>query len=46
MDFIGRFLGFSPDHGDGSFEAMLLLVLVILVTGVVMAFFHKRYERN
>jgi hypothetical protein len=46
MDFIERFLGFSPDHGDGSFEAMLLLVLVILVTGVGMAFFHKRYERN
>jgi len=24
LDFIERYLGFSPDHGDGSFEAMLL----------------------
>ncbi len=21
MDFIEKYLGFSPDHGDGSFEA-------------------------
>jgi hypothetical protein len=26
VDFIERLLGFSPDHGDGSVEAMLLLV--------------------
>ena len=46
MDFIERYLGFSPDGGDGSFEAMLLLVLVTVVTGAGMAFFHKRYEHN
>ena len=27
MDFIERNLGFSPDKGDGSFEAMLIIVL-------------------
>ena len=46
MDFIERYLGFSPDGGDGSFEAMLLLVLATVVTGVGMVFFHKHYERN
>ena len=46
MDFIERFLGFSPDHGDGTLEAMFLLVLVIIISGMVVAFIHKRYERN
>ena len=46
MDFIERYLGFSPDGGDGLFEAMLLLALVTVITGVGMAFFHKRYEHN
>ena len=46
MDFIERYLSFSPDGGDGSFEAMLLLVLVTVITGVGMAFFHKRYVHN
>ena len=32
MDFIERHLSFSPDDGDGSFEVMLLTVLVMLVT--------------
>jgi hypothetical protein len=34
MDFIERYLGFSPDHGDGSLEAMLLLALVTIITGI------------
>ena len=46
MDFIQRFLGFAPDHGDGRLEAVLLLVLVTIIPGIAMAFFHKRYERN
>jgi hypothetical protein len=46
MDFIERFLGFSPDHGDGSVEAMLLLVPLIIITAIVMVFFYKRYERH
>ena len=41
MDFIERYLGFAPDHGDGSFEAMLLTMLVIVVAGVGLVFFGK-----
>ena len=49
MDFIERYLGFSPDNGDGSFEAMLLLVLVTIITGISLGFFRKHdvgKERN
>ena len=41
MDFIERYLGFSPDHGDGSFEATLLIALVTTITGVATYFFQK-----
>jgi hypothetical protein len=34
MDFIERQLGFSPDDGDGSMEAMFLTVLVMIITVV------------
>lgn len=30
MDFIERYLGFSPDGGDGSIEAIALVLLVTL----------------
>ena len=46
MDFIERYLGFSPDGGDGSFEAMLLIALVTVITGAGMAFFRKRDVRD
>jgi hypothetical protein len=46
MDFFERYLGFSGGRGDGMLEAMSLLVLVIIITGIVMAFFHKHHERN
>jgi len=32
MDFIERHLGFSPDDGDGSMEALFLTVLVMIIT--------------
>jgi ABC transporter substrate binding protein len=32
MDFIERHLGFSPDGSDGSMEAMLITVFVMIVT--------------
>jgi hypothetical protein len=32
MDFIERHLGFSPDGGDGSVEALLITVLVMIIT--------------
>jgi hypothetical protein len=38
MDFIERYLGFSPDNGDGSFEAMFLIMLVVFGTGLALAF--------
>jgi hypothetical protein len=53
MDFIERFLGFAPDHGDGSLEAILLIGLVIIITGTALGFFdrdkvhvRKRADRN
>jgi uncharacterized protein (UPF0333 family) len=46
VDFIERLLGFSGGRGDGSLEAIFLLALVIVITAIVMVFFHKRYERD
>jgi hypothetical protein len=46
MDFIERYLGFSPDHGDGSLEAMLLLALVTTITGIAVGFFRKHDVRS
>jgi hypothetical protein len=46
MDFIERWFGFAPDHGDGSLEAIILLALVTLVTGLGLGFFRKRHERR
>jgi len=46
VDFIGRILGFSPGHGDGRLEAVLLLMLVIIITGIVIAFFRKHHDRD
>jgi hypothetical protein len=41
MDFIERYLGFSPDHGDG-----LLIALVTIITGIALGFFRKHQVRN
>jgi len=46
VDFIERHLGFSPDDDDGRLEAILLIALLTVITGIAIAFFHKRYERN
>jgi hypothetical protein len=35
MDFIERWFGLSPDGGDGSLEALYLLVLVVVVAGII-----------
>jgi len=45
MDFIERYLGFAPDHGDGSFEAMLLTMLVIVVAGGRIGLFRQACAR-
>ena len=41
MDFIERYLGFSPDHGDRALETLLLIALVTFITGLGLAFFRK-----
>ena len=41
MDFIERHLGFSPDDGDGSLEAMLITVIVVLITAVAFRWAFK-----
>jgi hypothetical protein len=35
MDFIEQWFGLSPDHGDGSTEAMYIGALVVIV-GVIL----------
>jgi hypothetical protein len=39
VNFIEGYLGFSPDGGDGSFEVMLLMLLVMITTGIGLAYF-------
>ena len=46
MNFIERFFGFAPDHGDGSFEAIILIAVVMVVTGVGLGYFHKHHARD
>jgi len=41
MDFIERYLGFSPDHGDKSFELLLLIGLVAMISVLGWRFFHR-----
>jgi hypothetical protein len=35
VDFFERYLGISPDHGDGSLEALFVVVLFMMI--VVLA---------
>lgn len=35
MDFIERWLGISPDGGDGSLEALCLLAIVAVLAAIV-----------
>ncbi|HMF25443.1 MAG TPA: hypothetical protein VKG24_25420 [Pseudolabrys sp.] len=46
MDFIERYLGFSPDHGDGSLEAVLFIVLVTIFTGLAVGWFSRQAPFN
>lgn len=39
MDFIERWLGISPDGGDGSLEALYLIAFLVVVAAV---FFRAR----
>jgi hypothetical protein len=46
MDFIERWFGFSPDGGDGSFEAIILIAIVIVITGLGLGYFHRHQPRD
>ena len=46
MDFLERFFGFSPDHGDGSIEALILIAAVIIIFSVGLGYFHKPHVRD
>jgi hypothetical protein len=34
MDFIEKWLGISPDGGDGSLEALYLLAVVVVLAAI------------
>jgi hypothetical protein len=43
MDFIERFLGFAPDHGDETLEeALILMVVIAIIIGFILYFFLER----
>jgi hypothetical protein len=50
MHFIERYFDIFPDHGDGSIEALILVVLFMLITTVALwvgkTAEHKRANRN
>jgi len=46
VNFIEGYLGFSPDGGDGSFEVMLLMMLVMITTGMALGYLAMRDECN
>ena len=45
MDFIERYLGFSPDHGDGSLE-VILIMFVTVIAGIALGFISKHHVRK
>jgi hypothetical protein len=36
LDFIERYFGVSPDNGNGSIEALLILLLSILIAAAAV----------
>jgi len=42
MDFFERYLGISPDSGDGSMEVIFLLVVAATTVAITM---HVRYRK-
>jgi len=43
---IERLLGFAPDNGNGSLEAIILIAAVIVIFGVGFGYFHKHHARD
>jgi len=44
VNFIERYLNSWPDHGDGSFEVFLLIVVVAIITVLGLAFFRRLHD--
>jgi hypothetical protein len=36
MDFIEKIFGYAPDQGSGTFEIMLFLIPIVIITIVVI----------
>jgi hypothetical protein len=43
MDFIERIFGISPDNGSGTFEAGIIVLVIIVVGGLY--FWRRQYRR-
>jgi hypothetical protein len=41
MDFVERYLGFSPDNGDGSLELIFLTVFLMIFTAATFRWAFK-----
>jgi len=41
MNYIEKFIGISPDGGDGSLEILLLVLLILIITAVGMHLPHR-----
>ena len=46
LNFIERHLGFSPDGGDGTFEALIVIVTVATIVLLFMLFFDPRRAKR
>jgi len=44
VNFIERYLNSWPDHGDGSFEVFLLIVMVAIITVLGLALFRRLHD--
>jgi len=42
MDFIGRWLGLAPDSAGRAVELLILIVLISVIIGLILYFFHDR----
>jgi hypothetical protein len=42
LNFLEHLFDFAPDHGDGSFEAVAMIVFVAMITGAVTMFFVEK----
>lgn len=45
MDWIERWFGVSPDHGDGSLEILIVLTVIVAVAVILVAL-HPRGRRT